>query len=81
VILARIKILTKKETTSEPGMPTLQGIDSLNGSQGEYQRELIDFSQLTLPTVLDTQDFAECTQEENEENWASSFWEEEAFIC
>jgi hypothetical protein len=36
--------------------------------QGEYTRELIDFSQLALPQMQDTQDFNFLTQENFEES-------------
>ena len=49
-------------------MPPLRGTGAflVEDSQAEYPRELVDFSQLTLPLELDTQDPLESTQENEE---------------
>lgn len=47
-------------------MPSREGADAFcnNNSQAEYPREMIDFSQLSIPTVFDTQEeLAEDSQE------------------
>jgi hypothetical protein len=50
-------------------MPPLQGLDSLPAanSQGEYTRELIDFSQLLLPQDFDTQEAPQISEGRIEE--------------
>jgi hypothetical protein len=55
---------------AEPHTPSAEPLGSLQHQpdQGEYTRELIDFSQLALPPMQDTQDFNFLTQENLEES-------------
>jgi hypothetical protein len=55
---------------AEPRTPSPEPLGSLQHQldQVEYTRELINFSQLTLPQMQDTQDFNFLTQENFEES-------------
>jgi hypothetical protein len=61
---------------AEPRTPSPEPLGSLQHQpdQGEYTRELIDFSQLALPQMQDTQDFNFLTQENFEESKNNGDW-------